>query len=316
MKTRKLVSKFMVFVFTVIIAFSCEKVDVQEDNKPPNAAYEVTPKEGGLSTIFEFDASISNDQEDHTNLLLVRWDIDSDGNWDADWTYEKTISHQYSYKAAYSVRLEVKDSQGLTDISKKTIAVTCNGVDTFTDPRDNKIYKTVVINGKTWFDENLNHMTENSWWQNNDAMTGSVYGRLYTWDAALNACPDGWHLPSDYEWKNLEMYLGMSAIDADTFNYRGTNQGYMLKTKFWQWADSGNGNDSVCFSARPGGYLAVDDDIFNGKGYLGFWWTSTTHTNINGTFAFMRRLENSNEYIYRNVRSLTEVAYSVRCVKD
>lgn len=89
------------------------------------------------------------------------------------------------------MRLEVKDSQGLTDISKKTISITCDGVDTFTDPRDNKIYNTVEIKGRTWFADNLNYMTEDSWWFQNDATTGSLYGRLYTWDAAMNACPDG-----------------------------------------------------------------------------------------------------------------------------
>lgn len=86
-QTRIIVTKFLVILITIVVVVSCEKVDVQEDNKPPNASYNVTPKEGGLSTIFEFDASVSNDQEDHINLLQVRWDLDSDGNWDADWTY-------------------------------------------------------------------------------------------------------------------------------------------------------------------------------------------------------------------------------------
>ncbi|MBA7584634.1 hypothetical protein ES708_26591 [subsurface metagenome] len=52
-----------------------------------------------------------------------------------------------------------------------------------------------------------------------------TYGVLYNWPAALNACPTGWHLPSDEEWKQLEMYLGMSQSEAENTGWRGTDEG-------------------------------------------------------------------------------------------
>jgi len=31
------------------------------------------------------------------------------------------------------------------------------------------------------------------------------FGVLYNWPAAISSCPDGWHLPSDQEFKILEV---------------------------------------------------------------------------------------------------------------
>ncbi len=48
------------------------------------------------------------------------------------------------------------------------------------------------------------------------------YGVLYNWYAAKKACPDGWHLPSDEEWKTLEKHLGMGSSDADKVETRNS----------------------------------------------------------------------------------------------
>jgi hypothetical protein len=86
---------------------------------------------------------------------------------------------------------------------------------TFTDPRDGQTYATIKINSQTWFAENLNYVTSNSWSYNNDTANGNIYGRLYIWEAALTACPSGWSLPSDDQWKQMEMALGMSQKKAN-----------------------------------------------------------------------------------------------------
>ena len=59
-----------------------------------------------------------------------------------------------------------------------------------------------------------------------------TYGCLYDWETACDICPDGWHLPSDDEWKELEMYLGMSEEEVYRFGTgysRGGNAGDYLK---------------------------------------------------------------------------------------
>jgi uncharacterized protein (TIGR02145 family) len=61
---------------------------------------------------------------------------------------------------------------------------------------------------------------------NNEANV-ALYGRLYNWFAMSDnrkISPQGWHIPSDEDWKQLEMYLGMSRELADRVLYRGTNE--------------------------------------------------------------------------------------------
>jgi uncharacterized protein (TIGR02145 family) len=86
------------------------------------------------------------------------------------------------------------------------------GQTTFTDPRDGQTYNIVQIGNQTWFAENLNYATGNSWCYDNNDSNCNIYGRLYDWQTALTACPSGWHLPSDAEWTVLTDYLGGDTV--------------------------------------------------------------------------------------------------------
>ena len=73
-----------------------------------------------------------------------------------------------------------------------------------------------------------------------DIKTNSTdYGALYNWYAvndSRNIAPAGWHVPTDDDWKELEMYLGMSQSEADDIDYRGTDEGGNVKetgTEHW-----------------------------------------------------------------------------------
>jgi uncharacterized protein (TIGR02145 family) len=45
---------------------------------------------------------------------------------------------------------------------------------------------------------------------------------LYNWPAAIAACPAGWHLPTDEEWKILEKNQGMTNSDGDATEWRNS----------------------------------------------------------------------------------------------
>lgn len=183
----------------------------------------------------------------------------------------------------------------------------------FTDTRDNKTYKTVLISTQTWMAENLNYATSESWCYNDSISYCNTYGRLYTLEAAKTACPAGWHLPTDAEWKTLETELGMSRADADLQGWRGSKQGGQLKetdTAHWETPNTAATNSSG-FSALPGGYRYTTGKFFL-SGKYGYWWTATIFDKNN---VWIRFLTYDFPKIKRNPLGGGN-ACSVRCVKD
>jgi len=141
----------------------------------------------------------------------------------------------------------------------------------------------------------------------------TTYGVLYNWPAALTACPSGWQLPTDNEWKQLEMAIGMSqseADDTDDTGYRGTNEGTKLKATSG-WNSKGNGTDDFGFSALPGGGRNYDGG-FDDVGYGGNWWSSTEYYTDN---PWSRHLYDFDTRVYRYAFS-KDYGFSVRCVRD
>jgi uncharacterized protein (TIGR02145 family) len=173
----------------------------------------------------------------------------------------------------------------------------------FTDTRDSKTYKTVEIKGQTWMAENLNYNAPGSQCYSNKPENCAKYGRLYNWAAAREACPSGWHLPSDAEWQELVDFVG----GADSAGRR-------LKAKIG-WSDykeqSGNGSDNYGFSALPGGN-GYSRDKFHYAGNSSHWWSATEY---NTSRAYRR-------YIYCNKNDVDHyhgdktLLFSVRCVQN
>jgi len=185
----------------------------------------------------------------------------------------------------------------------------------FTDSRDGQSYRTVVIGGKRWMAQNLNYTKSGSWCYNSNSSNCITFGRLYNWDAAMSACPAGWHLPANKEWNDL-----IRAVSDD-----GNGRGAAAKLKSragWNFPFDlgmvfkfGNGTDDYGFSALPGGrwesYIP-GIDILTEMGYVGNWWSSTEssswHSNYVNIFCLGKDVGGS---------SLLKIeGASVRCVQD
>jgi len=139
------------------------------------------------------------------------------------------------------------------------------------------------------------------------------YGVLYNWFAAKTACPTGWHLPTDAEWKILETYLGMSQADADAVDYRNSGStGKALKFTSG-WNGNGNGNNTSGFAALPGGYRGhVAGFGFNGIGNDGDFWSSSESGSSD---AWYHNVYWYGDGVYRKDYSRS-YGFSVRCLKD
>ncbi len=79
----------------------------------------------------------------------------------------------------------------------------------FTDARDGQKYSTVKIGDQVWMAQNLNYATGDGSWTVPGDSAGRQFGRFYTWAAAKEAVPKGWHLPSKAEFEKLADTLGV-----------------------------------------------------------------------------------------------------------
>lgn len=174
--------------------------------------------------------------------------------------------------------------------------------DSLRDARNNKTYKTVKIGEKTWMAENLNFKTDNSYCYKNKPNNCDEYGRLYQWEIATEVCPEGWRLPSDNEWKEMEITLGMSTEDSEKENtWRGTNQATQL-------LEGGNSG----FEAKLGGYKNPPANFFL-EGIHSFFWTSSATKS--GYRVWYRQMIKGNPQILRHNQA-KNWSMSVRCIKD
>jgi PKD repeat protein len=98
-------------------------VQAPSANTPPNASFTVDPTSGDTNTVFQFDASSSNDAEDPTSALQVRWDWQNDGIFETGWRTGKTATHTFSTAGIHTVRLELRDTGGLTDAATRHVTV-------------------------------------------------------------------------------------------------------------------------------------------------------------------------------------------------
>lgn len=173
------------------------------------------------------------------------------------------------------------------------------------DPRDGQIYKTITFNNdlgmdvkkpQIWLAENLRYKTKgSSWWYENNEKKNRKYGRLYTLEAAKNACPKGWRLPTDIDWQILMHQLIIGGL-------------FLNKENIY----------NILIERRNSGFAALlggghnNDSEFYGLGKYGYYWSATELDSDNAWFF---HFNNENRLVTRNY-DIKLNALSCRCIKD
>lgn len=171
----------------------------------------------------------------------------------------------------------------------------------FTDPRDGQQYPYVKIGNKYWMTKNLNFNTNESWCYENLDTNCEIYGKLYTWNAAVNAAPMGWHLPTKEEWQDLISTLGTKK-----------NAGGAMKSLSNLWLKPNLGaKNSSGFSAIPNGTRG-ESGVFGYISQYASWWSSSKYTDSSSWFYYISSHDSGITEFYNPNKQ----AHAVRCVKD
>ncbi len=153
-----------------------------------------------------------------------------------------------------------------------------------------------------------------------DADVALVYGALYNWYAVGNErglSPEGWHIPTDEDWMELERHLGMSESQVLDTDYRGVDQGIQMKSLETvpdpnpSWERDNVSTNSSGFNAIPGGGR-YESGNFGYKGWFAYFWTSSE---VGTSDAWARILVYYEDGVGRNIVD-KNMGYSIRCVKD
>jgi uncharacterized protein (TIGR02145 family) len=165
----------------------------------------------------------------------------------------------------------------------------------FTDDRDAHVYRTIEIGNLTWLRENLNYEVDDSWWYDNKPAHARPFGRLYTWKAALAACPPGWHIPDVGEWEQLAANVG------GTWDFVKSADAYQALTE-----------ESGGFQAVLGGlHERTPFDAFYEKGQNGHYWGGNDQSGVY-TFSFGGKVGR----LLSSKADRLDNGYSCRCVRD
>jgi uncharacterized protein (TIGR02145 family) len=311
-----------IFILTFFLIFY-SKITIKPLGKATNDTLKITPIENiSTNSTINISSHVITDSLSNKKRNLP----------DQQNKYFRSDNNQKNKEIDYNSRLENIEINKTIKKNEVSSLINTEMNNILIDSRDNQKYKTVKIGNQIWMAENLNYLTmEGSWCYYNLDSLCQIYGRLYDWETAMKVSPKGWHLPSDDEWKQLELFLGMDSSEIHSWGERGIKIkiGEKLRSTLgWECPNSDIVN-FYNFSMLPAGarawHLSYPDlngrpDLFKPQNTLSFcflggsaiFWTSTATSKtemINRSFSISQYGLNRSEERYNN-------AYSVRCIKD
>ena len=242
--------------------------------------------------------------------------------------WSRTISHEKS--RAYRSYFEKNNGFSVR-------CVKCNtSPDTVTDI-DGNVYHTVVIGDQEWMLENLkttrysdgtpipNVTDTTEWrnvdepaycWYNNDISNKEPYGALYNGHVTGNSksiCPDEWRVATDEDWKELELFLGMTPEQIEGTGLRGNDEGAKLKeagTDRWRRPNAGATNEAG-LTIIPSGRRDSSGKFYDMRTGATIWTSSETSVSC----AYYRHFATNATTIGRNPEGDKKFGFAIRCIK-
>jgi uncharacterized protein (TIGR02145 family) len=194
-------------------------------------------------------------------------------------------------------------------------------------------WKTVKIGSQIWMSENLNIATfrngdkiseaktaaewqkandnkQPAWcYYNNDPANGDKHGKLYNWYAVNDnrgLAPEGWRVPTDWDWQILEADLG-GYMEAGNKMMKTTGE-----------ADLHKGTNISGFNALPVGYRV---NLFESVNEQVIYWAKKTSREFN---AVELGFTSYTDGVYKNIKAVVLshrnfmpiVGFSVRLISD
>lgn len=248
------------------------------------------------------------------------------------------IGYATSEGVLHSAAIDEVPIASATHIFVMSAGAICPNSPSITDI-DGNVYGTVEIGDQCWMAANLKttryndstpipNVTDNTAWTeltsgawcnfDNESFYDATYGKLYNWFAAAspNICPQGWHIPAESEWQQLELALGLPVDELYSESlYRGSTENIGGKMKavspLWTPSNISPTNESG-FSGIPCGVRYNYEGNFEGIDFYVGWWSASENNTLEGWY---RLLQIQLAGILRN-NIYKETGYCLRCVRD
>ena len=189
---------------------------------------------------------------------------------------------------------------------------------TFRDARDGRIYHYQTVGKYDWMTQNLAYDGYGYSYYDCEVMD-DLFGRYYSWNDAVKACPEGWRLPSNEEFLAFHNTFAKTHADKalDTFQSgAGVHMAnaYFNNSKMWEYWPDVNPENTSAFALLPLGYLAIRGDEhahLEPMKYALFW----TADEYGEEQAFYRSIYMKYDRIYCEPGYKDYMALNVRCIR-
>ena len=320
MKNRFLL--YTTLVLAVFATLSCKKDDDSTASKPYLYGLDfdlITFARIGQTITVKPYGVYYTQSDPGVEKFCYKWRLNSDA-------YEEQPTDDFTFTVTevgnYTVSCNVSDPDNnyySTSVSKILIVVdptlgkTLNG----TGIKDTDAHITDIRDKKGESEYFYTHVGDLDWFRNNLAWTGAgiayenadvtsyPLGRYYTWDEAINACPEGWRLPTDEEWASLGTEAGPLMCDA-----------YLNNQRMWEYWPDVTRTNTTGLAVIPSGYAlpAITSPHYKRLYTYAAFWTATTSPDDPrmAVYRYIHAEENEVRSTYAEKGSL---ALSVRCVR-